>query len=92
MQWLIEQLVRYYTVQKPCFEVAESELSLLMRNNIMHVEKHSCEKLLCTFGHSAIKENYFPIHAAGFIYLSYLREKDDKLSKKFACHSLIETR
>ena len=25
------------------FEVAESELSLLLKNNIMHVEKHSCE-------------------------------------------------
>ena len=30
------------------FEVAESGLSLLMRNNIMHVEKYSCEQLLCT--------------------------------------------
>ena len=25
------------------FEVAESELSLLLKNNVMHVEKHSCE-------------------------------------------------
>ena len=25
------------------FEIAESELILLLKNNIMHVEKHSCE-------------------------------------------------
>ena len=25
------------------FQVAESELSLLMKNNVMHVEKYSCE-------------------------------------------------
>ena len=25
------------------FEIAESELSLLLKNYIMHVEKHSCE-------------------------------------------------
>ena len=37
------------------FEVAESKLSLLLKNNIMHVEKHSCEYLLCTYNHSAIK-------------------------------------
>ena len=25
------------------FEVAESDLDLLLKNNAMHVEKHSCE-------------------------------------------------
>ena len=33
------------------FEVTESKLSLLLKLNIMHVEKHSCEQLLCTYNH-----------------------------------------
>ena len=37
------------------FEVTESKLSLLLKHNIIHVEKHSCEQLLCTYNHSAIQ-------------------------------------
>ena len=37
------------------FEVAERELSLLLKNNIMHVEKYSCEQLLRSYSHSAIE-------------------------------------
>ena len=37
------------------FEVTESKLSLLLKNNIMRVEKDNCEQLLCTYNHSAIK-------------------------------------
>ena len=37
------------------FEVIESKLSLLLKHNIMRLEKHSCEQLLCTYNHSAIK-------------------------------------
>ena len=38
------------------FKVAESKLSLLiLKNNIVHVEKHSFEKLLHTYNYSAIK-------------------------------------
>ena len=29
------------------------------------------------------KENYFQTHAAGFVRLSYLVEKDEKVSKRF---------
>ena len=36
-------------------EVTESKLSLLLKHNIMHVHKHSCEQLLCSYKHSAIK-------------------------------------
>ena len=37
------------------FEVTESKLRLLLKNSIMHVEKHSREELLCTYNHLAIK-------------------------------------
>ena len=37
------------------FEAAESKLSLLLKNNIMYVEKHSCEFQLCAYNHSGIK-------------------------------------
>ena len=39
------------------FEVIERKLSLLLKDDLMHVEKHSCEQLLCTYStynHSAI--------------------------------------
>ena len=36
------------------FEVIERKLSLLLKDDLMHVEKHSCEQLLCTYNHSAI--------------------------------------
>ena len=38
------------------------------------------------------KRNYFQTHAAGFIRLPYLLEKDEKVSKKFTSHHSIETR
>ena len=54
----------------------------------MHVKKHSCEQLLSTYNHSAIKllkfqskENYFQTHAAGFFCLHYLLGKGEKVSK-----------
>ena len=37
------------------FEGAESELSLLLKNNIMHDQKFSCDQLMCTYNHSTIK-------------------------------------
>ena len=37
------------------FEVTESKLSLLLKYNVMHVEKNSCEYLLCLYNYSAIK-------------------------------------
>ena len=36
------------------FEVTEGKLSLLLKHNIMHMEKHSCEQLPCTYNHEAI--------------------------------------
>ena len=81
------------------FEVTESKLSLLLKHNIMHVEKHSCEQLLCTYKHSAIKvikfeskENYFETQAAGFVRLPYLVEKGKKVSKRFTSYYSTETR
>ena len=38
------------------------------------------------------KKNYFQTHAAGFIRLPYLVEKDEKVSKRFTFHNSIETR
>ena len=32
----------------------ETQYYLLRKHNITHVEKHSCEQLLCTYNHSAI--------------------------------------
>ena len=64
----------------------------------MRVEKHSCEQLLWTYNHSAIKvikvstENCFETHAAGFVPLPYLVEKGEKVSKIFTSYYLIETR
>ena len=67
----------------------------------MHVEKHSCEQLLCTYNPSAIKvikikkkkkKIEIITHAAGFARLPYLVEKDQKVSKRFTSYYLIETR
>ena len=52
----------------------------------MHEEKHSCEQLLRTYNHSAIKfikvqskSNYFQTHTVGFVRLPYLVEKGEKV-------------
>ena len=65
----------------------------------MHLEKHSCEQLLCIYNHSAIKvikvqskENYFQTHAAGFVRVPYVVEKVEKVSKRFTSYYSIETR
>ena len=50
--WLVAAKILRSTEIK--FEVTQSKLSLLLKHNIMHVEKHSCEQLLCTYNHSAI--------------------------------------
>ena len=62
----------------------------------MYVEKYSCESLLCTYNHSAIKilkkEKYFQRHAAGFVRLPYLVKKGKKVSKRFTSYYSTEAR
>ena len=72
------------------FEVAESELSLLLKNNIMYVKKYCCEQPLSTYNHSAIKELFS--NTAGFIRLTYLAERGEKISEKWNSHNSIVTR
>ena len=38
------------------------------------------------------KENYFQTHAAGFVRLSYLVDKGEKVSKRFTSYYSIETK
>ena len=38
------------------------------------------------------KENYFQTHAAGFVRLSYLVDKGEKVSKRFTSYYSIESK
>ena len=62
------------------FEVAQSELRLLLKSNIMHFEKHSCEYLRCTYDHSAIKVNLF-IYSAIYLFTLYAGERREIINE-----------
>ena len=62
------------------FEVAQSELSLLLKSNIMYFEKHSCEYLRCTYNHSAIKVNLF-IYSAIYLFTLYAGERREIINE-----------
>ena len=80
-------------------EVTEGKLSLLLKHNVMHVNKHNCEQLLFTSNYLAIlainilkTENYFQTHAAGFVHSPYLVETGEKVLQRFTSYCSIETR
>ena len=85
------------------FEGAESELSLLLKKNIMHGQKFSCEKLMSTiiirqlkslkFQHRELSSTCFFKHIDWlYSFIPYLLERGEKGSKKCASHNSIETR
>ena len=79
-------------------ELAEIEISLLMRNNIMQSNKlvsSNCKPIVIQQLKSSIiedKENYFPRNSAGFVCLPYLLEKEENVLKILTPHNSIETR
>ena len=77
------------------FEGAEGKLSLLLKNNIIYIQKFSCQQLICTYNYyRQLKSLTFQLkeisntcifkhtHRWFSSCIPYLRERGKKVSKK----------